>query len=158
LEFGSEMNIYKELEVIDRFEEKFGNSTSVTRACDLMVSYLAGLKRRLPETAARGLRVAIKYRQGLASLDELGRERKAISDFLRERSARTNYSTPEYCIMHAVDTILQCYQTPVWGGGASELVSNFLDTADRFESDRTLMRRLLQQNFPEKNGQKNTAD
>jgi hypothetical protein len=142
------MDMYKELDVIDRFEEGRGTNVAVVSACDLMVSYLAGLKRPFPEIAARGLRIAIKYKEGLASVGELKNERKAFSDFLREHSARTDYTTPEYCIVNAVEAVLLSYENPEWGGGASELVSNFLDLTDRFESDHPLMRRLLAEDFP----------
>src|SRR5262245_53661089 len=138
MRFVPEMDIYKELNVIDRFEESRGNSAAVVRACDLMVSYLAGLKQPLPEIAARRLRIAIK-KEGLASVGELKNERKALSDFLRGHSARTDYTTPEYCIVNAVEAALLSYENPEWGGGASELVSNFLDLTDRFESDHPLM-------------------
>jgi hypothetical protein len=59
------INIYKELSIIDDFEEKFGNQESVKRACDFMVSYLAGMQRPLPEISAHGLSVAIRYRKAL---------------------------------------------------------------------------------------------
>jgi hypothetical protein len=141
------MDIYQELNVIDRFEERFGNRDSVRRACDFMVSYLAGMQRPLPEIAAEGLRAAIKYKEGSALASELGSARRSISDFLREPSARTNYGTPEYCMARALEAVLISYQNPTWGGGASELVSNFLDMTETFESNHELMKRLLEEYF-----------
>jgi len=97
------MNIYKELDIIDLFEEKFGNQESVKRACDFMASYLAGMQRPLPEIAAQGLVVAIKYKEGSALPGELEIARKRIADFLKERGAQLNYSTVEYRMAHAVE-------------------------------------------------------
>jgi hypothetical protein len=141
------MDVYKELMLIDRFEESHGNSEAVRRACDFMISYLAAMTTPFPEVAERGRAVAIRYKQGLALNAELENARKSISDFLRERSARTNYDTPEYCIVHAVEGMLACYLHPEWGGGASELVSNFLDVTDKFQSDHSFLKRLLEEKF-----------
>src|SRR5215831_18545618 len=141
------MNIYNELDIIDLFEEKFGNQESVKRACDFMASYLAGMQRPLPEIAAQGLVVAIKYKEGSALPGELEIARKRIADFLKERGAQLNYSTVEYRMAHAVEAILISYQNPTWGGGASELVSIFLDVTETFESNCDLMRTLLKEYF-----------
>jgi hypothetical protein len=146
------MTVYDELTVIDDFEGKFGNREAVRRACDLMASYLAEMTAPLPEIATQGLCVAMKYKEGLAPVSELEAERKAISSFLRDRSAQTNYDTLEYCAAHAVGAILSCYQDPAWGGGASELVSNFLDVTEKLESHHEVFRRLLGEYFPSEKG------
>src|SRR5262249_22773866 len=108
------MNIYKELDVIDRFEERCGNRTSVTRACDLMASYLANLRRPLPALAAQGLRTALKYKNGSIPVQDLESDRKAIATFLKDRLARTD-PAPEYAVLRGVEAILSFYQNPVWG-------------------------------------------
>jgi hypothetical protein len=141
------MDIYQDLDVIDRFEDRFGNRDSVKRACDFMVSYLAGVQRPLPEIATQGLRAAIKYREGSARADELESARRSISDFLKERRARMDYSTPEYCMAHAVEAVLMFFVDPTWPGGASEVVSNFLDLTETFESNHELLQRLLDEYF-----------
>ena len=64
------MNIHQELDVVDRFEDRCGDREAWKRACNFMVSYFAGMQRPLPELAAQGLCVAIKYKQGSASDDE----------------------------------------------------------------------------------------
>jgi hypothetical protein len=141
------VNIYHELDIIDEFEEKVGNRESVKCACDFMVSYLAEMKRPLPEVAAQGLRVAIKYKEGSASPDKLEIAREQIADFLKERGAQASYSTLEYRMAHAVLGILISYQDLRWGGGASELVSNFLDMTETFESNHDLLKTLLKEYF-----------
>jgi hypothetical protein len=143
----NQIDIFNELVVIDRFEERFGNQESVRRACDVMVSYLSAMTRPFNEIAERGLRAAIKCREGSIAPNDLESERRSISDFLRERSARTDYDTPEYCIVHAVEAILWFYRDPSWGGGASEAMSNFLVITDQFESNYSLLKRLLEQKF-----------
>src|SRR5262245_53954824 len=67
----SSMDIYKELDLITDFEERVGNREAVIRASDLMVSYLAAMTTPIPEIAARGLRTAVKYREGSARRDEV---------------------------------------------------------------------------------------
>jgi hypothetical protein len=48
---------------------------------------------------------------------------------------------------HAEEAILVCYQNPTRDGGASELVSNFLDMTETFESNYDLLRDLLKAYF-----------
>jgi hypothetical protein len=143
----NQIDALKALDVIDRFEDKFGNEESVRRACDVMVSYLSGMTRPFNKIAERGLRAAIKCKEGTIAPNDLGSELRSISDFLRERSARMDYDTPEYCIVHAVEATLMFYQNPSWGGGASEVISNFLNLTDKFECNHALLKQLLDQHF-----------
>jgi hypothetical protein len=141
------MNIDQELKAVERFEDRFGEAESAKRVCDFMVSYIAGMQRPLPEFAAQGLCVAINYKQGSASDDELESARRSISDFLRERGAQMDYSTPELCIVHAVEVALKSYQSPPWGGGATEAIILFLDMPDDFECNHELAKRLVEEHF-----------
>jgi hypothetical protein len=141
------MNIYQELNVITKFERKFGHQEAVKRACDFMVSYLVEMRSPLPEIAAQGFRVALKYKDGSAFPDELENARKQIDEFLWERGAQADYSTPEYRMAHAVLGILVSYQDLTCDGRAGELVSNFLEMTETFESNHDLLRTLLKEYF-----------
>ncbi len=140
-------NIYQELDVITEFEDKLEHQEAVKRACDFMVSYLAGLQRPLPEIAAQGLRVAIKYKEGSTRPGELEMAGEQVADFLRERGAQANYSTLEYRMAHAVQAILWCYRDLTYHGLASELVSNYLEMTETFESNYDRLRALLKEYF-----------
>jgi hypothetical protein len=141
------MSIYGALNIIDEFEAKFGNSESVTRACDLMVSYLSKMEMLLSEIAMRGLQAAIRYRMGVASSKDLCDEERVLSNRLKEKPETTTYIDTEYHEIHAVKAVLSFYQHPIWGGGASEVVSNFWDVAAKLKSDETVMNRLLREHF-----------
>jgi hypothetical protein len=136
-----------DLGVIDRFEEKFGNIETVKRARDLMVCYLATLTKPFPRVAEQGLRVALGYKQGLVGREQLEVHRQAISDYLREHSAWTDYESPEYCIIHSVYAALESYLEPSWGGGGSELISNFIEVSGRFEKNSSALKRCLEKSF-----------
>jgi hypothetical protein len=141
------MSIYQELNIIDDFEERAGNSGAVRRACDFMVSYLSKTRVPLPELAEQGLEIAIKYMQGEVGGKELDHKREEIADFLRLRSATLDFVSPEFRGLHAVEAILSCYGHPAWGGGASELVSNFLDVMEIVDGGDSF-RTLLREHFP----------
>ena len=100
------MDIYDEIDIIEDFQEKFGLRQSVRRACDLLVSYIGGLQKSLPEIAAQGFHVAIKCREGSALPDEVETARMQIVNSLRER--RAYYS--QYPMEHTVSFILRCYR------------------------------------------------
>jgi hypothetical protein len=136
-----------DLEVIDRFEEKFGNTETVKRACDFMACYLAKLTKPFPPIAAQGLRVALDYGQGVVGREQLEIHREAISDYLREHSAWTDYESPEYCIIHSVYAALESYLRPSWGGGGSELISNFIEVSGRFEKNSSALQQCLEKSF-----------
>jgi len=146
------MHIYDEIDRIDDFQEKFGLRQSVRRACDLLVSYIGGLQKPLPEIAAQGFNVALKCKEGSALLDELETARMQIVDSLRERGAYCN----QYPMEHTVSFILGCYQDLAHERGLasydSDFPSNFvfhsLERVEEFESNHELFRRLIREYFP----------
>jgi len=142
------MSIYQEINIIDDFEERFGNCKSIKRACECLVSYISGLQRPLPEIAAQGLRVAVKYKEGSALPGELEIARKQIVDFLKARHAM--YKEQAYPMEHAVWGILQVYRDlcyDVESGAASEFVSSTLGCIENFDSNYELLRALLKETF-----------
>jgi len=146
------MDIHREIKIINDFQEKFGLRHSVRRACDLLVSYIGGLQKPLPEIAAQGFNVAIKCKGGSTLPDEVETARMQIVDSLRERSAYYN----QYPIEHAVSFILGCYRDLAHERGFAsydydfpyEFVSASLERIDTFESNHELFGKLLKEYFP----------
>jgi hypothetical protein len=146
------MDIYDEIVIIDDFQEKFGLRESIRRACDLVVSYIGGLQKPLPEIAAQGFSVAIKFKEGSALPDEAETARMQIVNSLREWGAYCN----QYPMEHTVSFILGCYQDLAHERGLasydrdfpSDFVFHSLERIDTFESNHELFRKLLRQYFP----------
>ena len=146
------MDIYDEIDIVLDFQEKFGLRESVRRACDLMVSYIGGLQKPLPETAAQGFNVAIKCKEGSALPDEVETARMQIVNLLKERGAYCN----QYPIEHTVSFILRCYQDLAHERGLasydrdfpSDFVFHSLERIDTFESNHELFGKLLKECFP----------
>jgi hypothetical protein len=140
------MNLLDEIDIIEDFREKFGLRQSVKRACDLLVSYIGGLKKPLPEIAAQGFNVAIKCKEGSALLDEVENARMQIDNSLREWGAYCN----QYPMEHTVFFILRCYQDLAHERGlasydrdfAIDFVFHSLERIDTFESNHELFRIL----------------
>jgi hypothetical protein len=146
------MSIYDALNPIDDFEERHGNAEAVRRASDLMVSYMCGLTRPLPELVDRGLKTAIGYKNKEATLLEMDTIRKELTQFIKTKWLSGGEDTSKYFISRAVEGMLICCRHPAWGGGASELVSNFLEAVDKFESNHNLLKFLIKQYFSDHSG------
>jgi hypothetical protein len=146
------MDIYDEINIIDDFQKKFGQRQAVRRACDLLVSYIGGLQKPLPEIAAQGFYVAIKCNEGSALPDEMETARKQIVDWLRKHRAYCD----ECPIENTVSFILGCYRDLAHELGLAsydnDFPSNFvyysLERIDTFESNHELFRKLLREYFP----------
>ena len=141
------MSIHDKLSAVDLFEQTYGNQEAVLRACDLMTQYVNALSVPLPEVVATGLQTAASYKCGRVGEKELQEAEKAVSSFLKGRSALTNYADPEFALAHAVRAILTCYRDRKFGGGASELLSNCLESTERVGSNEELFGKLLEQIF-----------
>ena len=145
------MNSDQETVIISHFEEKFGNRESVRRGCEFLVSYISGLQRPLPEIAAQGFRVAVKYKEGSALRDELEIAENQVIDFLDARHGA--HKVLEYPMEHAVWGILRVYRDLRYhweGGSAYEFVSATLEWIENFDSDYELFTKLLKEYFPNK--------
>ena len=146
------MDIHREIKIINKFQEKFGLRQAVRSTCDLLVSYIAGLQKPLPEIAAQGFNVAIKCKEGSALPDQVETTRMQIVDSLRERSAYYN----QYPMEHMVSFILGCDRDLAHERGLAsydydfpyEFVSASLERMDTFESNHELFRKLLREYFP----------
>jgi hypothetical protein len=145
------MDIYDEINIINDFQKKFGMRQSVRRACDLLVSYIGGLQKSLPEIAAQGFNVAIKCKEGSVLPDEVETARMQIVDSLRELRAYYN----QYPMEHTVSYILRCYRDLAHERGLASYSQDFpyefvfysLERIDTFESNHELFRILLKEYF-----------
>jgi hypothetical protein len=145
------MDIYKEISIVLDFQEKFGQRESVRRACDLLVSYIDGLQKPLPQSAALGFNIAIKCREGSALPDEVETARVQIVDSLYKRGE--NYP---YRVEHVVSYILGCYRDLSRERGLAayeyQFVHEFayysLEAIEAFESNHWLFGKLLKEYFP----------
>jgi hypothetical protein len=152
------MHIYDEIDIIEDFQVKFGLRQSVRRACDLLVSYIGGLQKPLPEIAAQGFNVALKCKEGSAVPNEVETARMQIVNSLRKWGAYCN----QYPMEHTVSIILGCYQDLAHERGLasydrdfpSDFVFHSLERIETFESNHELFRILLKEYFPlwSKNG------
>src|SRR5215467_7281591 len=146
------MDIYHEINIIEHFRQKFGLRESVRRACDLLVSYIGGLQKPLPDIAAQGFSVAVKCKECSALPDEVETARMQIVDSLRQRGAYYN----QYPMEHTVSFILGCYRDLSRERGLvsydydfpSEFVYHSLETIETFESNHELFGKLLKEYFP----------
>ena len=98
------------------------------RGCEFLVSYISGLQRPLPEIAAQGFRVAVKYKKGSALRDELEIAEKQVVNFLGARHGA--HEVLEYPMEHTVWGILRVYRDlryPWEGRSAYEFISGALE-------------------------------
>jgi hypothetical protein len=138
------MSGYDKLILVDQYEEKHTNSAAVRRACDVMLDYLASLRRPLPEAAAQAVKAAREYSAGGA--DRLQDACAVVSRFLKHPA---DGDRGAISIVRASEALLKLLQVPVWGGGASEALSNFLELVDEYEQNHPLFEQLLERTFGE---------
>lgn len=141
------MSAYDKLTIVDQFEERTNNRAAVQRACNVMLQYLAGLKRPLPAVAAQALAVAQQYKLGSPHVASLREADDRIGQFLKGEGYPDAGFEGAVSAARATQALLKLLQEPVWGGGASEALSNFLEWVDEFEQDHSLFEQLLTINF-----------
>ena len=78
--------------------------------------------------------------------DQLEKARVSCWHYLDERSASTDFTTPEHCAIRAAICFL--YEGPTQGGDAIDLVDWFLNLTDRFEHAFDEAASLLKKYFP----------
>ncbi len=138
------MSGYDKLILVDDYEERHDNRTAARRACNVMTEYLASLKRPLPSVAAEALGVAQSYCVGSIGVEGLRSACVLMSHFLKDSA---NYDRGTISVVQASDALLKRLQVPVWGGGASEALSNFLDLVDQYEQNHPLFEELVERAF-----------
>jgi hypothetical protein len=138
------MNI--DLNKVDEFEQQFGHVTAFGRARDFMIDYLGKLQTPLPAVAAEGLAIARKFQNAEVGPDQVEKARLSCWSYLNERSASTDFTTPEHCAIRAAISLL--YVAPAPGDDAIDLIDFFLNLADRFEPHSDDAVALLEKYFP----------
>jgi hypothetical protein len=141
------MTIYGDLNIIDDFEQQYGFEDTLIRARKFMIAYLDLMTKSLPEPTRHSLAVAKKYAEGVFTSDDLENERESIWQYLKERSALSDYKTPTNAIVHAAFGPLTEYKDLKPAETISERVSDFLDCANSFEDHSDLVASLLRASF-----------
>lgn len=141
------MNMHDELTIVDAFEQRYGNKSAMDRTNEFLIKYLSLGLTSIPEIAKPGLEIATKYRKGNADLVKLRTERIKLENFLRERTAWTKHSNPDYGAVHSVYALLWHLEEPVHGGGASELISDVFEATKAFRPDDQIVKSLLSECF-----------
>src|SRR5262249_15629664 len=101
------------------------------RVRDFMIDYLEKLRAPLPAVAAEGLAIARKFQNAEVGPDQVETARLSCWSYLNDRSAGTDFTTPEHCAIRAAICFL--HVGPTVRGDAIDLVDWFLNLADRFE-------------------------
>jgi hypothetical protein len=131
---------------VDEFERQFGQVAAFRRARDFMIDYVSKIRNPLPVVAAEGLAIARKFQDAEVGSDQLQKARINCWNYLDERSASTDFATPEYCVIRAAICFLD--QGSVRGGDAIDLVDLFLDLMGKFETPSNEAAVLLREYFP----------
>lgn len=135
-----------DLQIVDEFEQRFGESAAHSRAQHFMLAYLSLMSQPLPEVAARNLDIARQFLNGSLLRESLFEARVSCWKYLDLRKASTDITKPEYCAIRAVICLLD--DRPGDGGDAVDLIDFFLDVANKFEDQSENADRLLRQSFP----------
>jgi hypothetical protein len=142
------MSIFDDLTVIDDFEESFGFTEALARARNFMIAYLCLMTKAVPEPTRRSIEVAKQYAIGACTAEELRIQRDALWQWLKERHAVVDYTTPLNAIVHAGFGPLTEGEDLKPAEVISERVSDFLDCANAFENHSESVPHLLNEHFP----------
>jgi hypothetical protein len=135
-----------DLDRVDEFEQHFGRVAAFGRARDFMIDYFGKIRGPLPVVAAQGLAIARKFQNAEVGPDQLEKARVSCWSYLDERSASTDFTTPEHCAIRAAICFL--YEEPTQGGDAIDLVDWFLNLTNKFERPFDETAALLAVHFP----------
>ena len=141
------MSACDKLVIVDDYEERHDNRTAVLQACNVMLNYLVALKRPLPEVAAQAVDTAQNYCSGALEIDGVREAEVQTDRFLEDTNRSNDNSGGAISVVRASRALVSLLREPVWGGGASEALSNFLVWVDDFEQDHALFEQLLERAF-----------
>jgi hypothetical protein len=141
------VTIYRDLNVVDDFEEQHGFDEALTRARAFMIAYMELMHGALPGPARRGLDVAKRWSEGALRMADVESARYELWKYIMERHAVVDYQTPAHAIAHAAFGPLTDRNDLKPGETISERVSNFLECANRFEDQSVAGSLLLKSMF-----------
>jgi hypothetical protein len=132
-------------DLIDRYQQHFGEQAAFERAQSFMFAYLSQIKTPLPPLAAMGLEVAREFRNGKATEEDRAKALADIWNHIREKKAVSDTS-PKYLITRAVTWLLRERLAPGESEHISEVVNWFLYFVNQFE-DHSNSAPILAQRF-----------
>jgi len=136
------------LDLVDGFQQRFGEKAAFARARDFMWAYISEVRAPLPPLAAKGLEVARKVREGTATLEERTGVLAEMWDYIVKHEGSRSSPAPECCIMRAISSLIRDHLGPGENEYASELVGWFfssstnlkiIPTAPRFSSNSSFL-------------------
>jgi hypothetical protein len=134
------------LDLVDDFQERCGKVVGFKKADEFMLAYLRQVIAPLPDIAARGLALAIRFQNGLLPPGRITEARVECWKYLKEHRATYDFQTPEYCAVRAVICVLHEDRNP-GEDDVADTVDFFLRMADRFEDHSSSAPSLLGRYF-----------
>ena len=133
------------LNLVDEFQQRFGQKVAYERAQQFMFAYISQIRRALPPAAARGLEVAKKIREGTVTSREREQAIKEIWNYVNAIDPH-NRELPESSITRIITWLLRDDLGP-----GEEYVSEILNWviyfANRFEDHSEIAEELLRKAF-----------
>lgn len=136
------------LDIVDRYEDRFGKHAALRNAIDFMISYLSLMQAAFPPEAQQAFDVAKRYYMQSGTREELDGAATDCWNFLQERSFGFNVNTPEVYCVQAVSRLL--YPDPD-ETDVIDIVGYFLTMANGFEDHSEQAKALLSKHFSKKN-------
>jgi len=134
-----------ELDLVDEFQQRFGQKVAYERAQQFMFAYISQMRRALPPAAARGLEVAKKIREGTVTSREREQAIKEIWNYVNAIDPH-NHELPE----SSITRIITCLLRDDLGAGeeyVSEILHWVIYFANRFEDHSEIAEELLRKAF-----------
>jgi hypothetical protein len=138
------------LNLVDEFQQRFGQKVAYERAQQFMFAYISQMRRVLPPAAARGLEVAKKIREGTVTSREREQAIKEIWNYVDAIDPH-NRELPESSITRIITWLLR----DDLGAGeeyVSEVLHWFLHFANEFEDHSDIAEMLLRKIFSSAQG------
>jgi hypothetical protein len=133
-------------DLVDRFQQHFGEQAAFERARDFVFAYISQVRATLPPLAAQGLEVGRRFREGTATAEERA---KVISDMWNYVSERKGWrdTAPEFCIIRAITLLVRDQPGPGERENITELLREVLGMVNKFEDHSDIADGLLRKYF-----------
>jgi hypothetical protein len=135
-----------ELDLVDEFQQHFGQQTAFEKARDFMFAYISHMRSVLPPAAAKGLEVAKRTLAGVTTPQERTQTLRDMWDYIVQCEASGKLPVPESSITRAITWLLQDELGP-GEEYISEVLHWFLYLANEFEDRSDIAAQLLRKVF-----------